>query len=109
MHILWSYGKFVEKWEYHCALREIQRPRPFGSAQGRPYPQNRRDRDEHPREFRWGAEFSGWGTQIRHLARIFTVDKAKNEELNSFRRVSPLIREHRSRCWIAREETLPRS
>jgi DNA-binding protein HU-beta len=29
-------------------------------------------------------------SQIRHLARIFTVDNAKNEELNSFRRVSTL-------------------
>jgi hypothetical protein len=30
------------------------------------------------------------GDQIRHLARIFTVDNLENEELNSFRRVSTL-------------------
>ncbi len=36
------------------------------------------------------AGFVRRGTQIRHLARIFTVDNSGIEELNSFRRVSTL-------------------
>jgi hypothetical protein len=31
------------------------------------------------------AGFVRWGTQIRHLARISTVDNDEIEELNSFR------------------------
>ena len=34
------------------------------------------------------AHFRTDGCQIRHLARIFTVDNAEKRELNSFRRVS---------------------
>jgi DNA-binding protein HU-beta len=36
------------------------------------------------------AEFVRGGDQIRHLARISTVDNSEIEELNSFRRVSTL-------------------
>src|SRR5438067_1919383 len=36
------------------------------------------------------AGFVRWGTQMWHLARIFTVDNSEIEELNSFRRVSTL-------------------
>jgi len=56
--------------------------------------------------------FVRWGTQIRHLARIFTVDNHENEELNSFRRVSTPQRmtERSADAEIAeKKETLPRS
>src|SRR5579884_2718895 len=57
-----------------------------------------------------GAEFHVRGYQIRHLARIFTVDNEKNGELNSFRRVSTLIcRASASMLDRGDEETLPRS
>ena len=36
-------------------------------------------------EIRLGAGFEAWSSQIRHLARIFTVDNAGNVALNSLR------------------------
>jgi hypothetical protein len=41
-------------------------------------------------ESRQGADLVRWGHQIRHLARIFTVDNVESVELNSLRRVSTL-------------------
>ena len=71
---------------------------------------NARDQDEAPDESMCGAEFHVRGYQIRHLARIFTVDNEKNGELNSFRRVSTLIcRASASMLDRGDEETLPRS